>query len=103
MSKQGPGLLSFLTGLAAGAAAVFFAKESNREKAVKEVKAATRTAKKIKAEIQDNPKAFEKKMVKQGTKLAKQALKTAKKSVNKATKSKVVTKKKSAKKVAKKK
>ena len=84
MSKKSPGLFTFVTGLVAGAAAVFFAKESNRELAAKEVKAATRAARKIKAEIKKNPKAFEKKMVKQGKKLANQALKTAKKSVRKA-------------------
>lgn len=82
MSKKGPGLFTFITGLAAGAAAVFLAKKSNRELAAKEIKAATVTAKKIKAEIKKNPKAFEQKMVKQGKKLASQALKTAKKSVS---------------------
>jgi hypothetical protein len=77
MSHKSTGLFAFITGLAAGAAAVFFAKESNREFAVKEAKVAARTAQKIKAEIKKNPQAFEKKIVRQGKKLARQVLKTA--------------------------
>ena len=46
MSKKGKGLLALITGIAAGAAAVFLSKEENRAKTVKAVKEAKTSAKK---------------------------------------------------------
>jgi hypothetical protein len=46
MSKKGNGLLALITGVATGAAAVFFSKKENRAKTVKVVKKAKTSAKK---------------------------------------------------------
>lgn len=92
MAKK-PGFLSLLTGVALGAAAVFFSKPENREKA-KEV---AKKAKNLKAEYEKDPAAFKAKLKKEGKKLADTAVKTAKK------KSKKLVKKTAAKKTAAKK
>ena len=81
MSKKSGGLFTLLTGMAAGAAAMFLSKPENRQLAEKKVKSVTAQAKKIHAEYQKNPEAFEKKMINQGKKMATQALKSAKKSI----------------------
>ncbi|MBT7183729.1 MAG: hypothetical protein HN912_02610 [Candidatus Pacebacteria bacterium] len=46
MSKKGKGLFALLTGVAAGAAAMFLSKEENRTKTVKAAKKAKTSAKK---------------------------------------------------------
>ena len=46
MSKKGKGLLALITGVVAGAAAVFLSTEENRVKTVKAVKTAKTSAKK---------------------------------------------------------
>lgn len=85
MSKKAGGLLTFLTGVAAGAAAVFLSKKENRVKTQKVVTKTSKQAKKLAQEAQENPQAFKKKVKTQGKKLAKKALSSSKTS-RKATK-----------------
>lgn len=68
-------LFALLTGLVAGAAAVFFSKKENREKARETIKKAEKEIGKAAAEVQKNPKA--KKLIKkvrtEGKKIAQKA------------------------------
>lgn len=47
MSKKGKGLFALITGMAAGAAAVFLSEEKNRAKTVKAVKKAETSARRV--------------------------------------------------------
>jgi hypothetical protein len=47
MSKKGKGLLALVAGAAAGAAAIFLSKEENRQKTVKAVNKAKRSATRV--------------------------------------------------------
>ena len=82
MAKKG-GLLTLVTGLALGAAALFLSKEENREKTKKVAKVAVAKAKKIKAEYQKNPAKVKQQIKKQGKKIATKVVATAKKKVRK--------------------
>lgn len=100
MSKQSKGMLATLTAIGAGAAAWFFSKEENREKAKKELSKVAAKARSMRKDVQaKTPKATQK-LKKSGQKLAAQALATAKKtstkkvSTAKKTVSKAVAKKK---------
>lgn len=99
MAKKSGGLLTLVTGLVAGAAAVFFADKKNRQETAKALDKAKTTALKAKEDYEKNPTAFKKKVKTQGKKLAQKVVKTAQTKVAKATK----TTKKVAKKTAKKK
>jgi len=85
MSKQKSGLGAFalVAGLAAGAAAMFFSDKKNRESTKKVISTAGKELKKVKAEIKRNPKAFAKKVEKQGTALANKVVKEASKASTK--------------------
>ena len=81
------GLLALVTGVAAGAAAVFLSKKENREMAKKELLKAEKKVKAVTAEARKNPKKFADKVEKKGAVLAKKVIKEVKKD------SKVVAKK----------
>lgn len=66
MAKKSGGLFTLLTGIAMGAAAVFFSKEENRTKAKKEAQKVAKKDKKVQEEIKKNPKAFADKTKAQG-------------------------------------
>lgn len=76
MPKKKIGLLTALTVLAAGAAAVFFSKKENREKTIKVAKA---TAQKVTAKVKASPAV--KKAAKRGKVLIVKAKKIEKKAV----------------------
>ncbi|HQM15679.1 MAG TPA: hypothetical protein PLM16_00520 [Candidatus Woesebacteria bacterium] len=61
MSKKNPGVFSFLTGLAMGAAAVFFSKEENRKNTQKAVDKTIKQATALKKEIEENPELVKQK------------------------------------------
>ncbi|MFZ5437483.1 MAG: hypothetical protein ACOZAK_00285 [Patescibacteria group bacterium] len=75
MAKRKGGLLALVTGLAVGAAAIFFSKKENRDKTVKVAKKAVSKAKVAK----NKAVASAKKAVKKGTVAAKKVVKKAKK------------------------
>jgi hypothetical protein len=97
MAKRTSGLFTLLTGMAAGAAALFLSDEKNRQSTKKELSKAGTTAKKLKSEYDKDPAAFKVKVHKDGKKLAQKAVKKAQ---TKAKKAKTSAKK--AKKTAKK-
>lgn len=96
MSKKGSGFFTLITGIAAGAAAVFLSKEENRQLAKKELTKAVKTAKSVESELKKNPTAFKKKVVKKAVKAVKKSVRksSTKKTVTKKTKSAKTTKKK---------
>lgn len=75
MAKRKGGLLALVTGVAVGAAAMFFSKKENREKTVKVAKKAV-----VKAKV------AKKKVVAKAKVVAKKSMTTAKKVVKKAKK-----------------
>jgi hypothetical protein len=75
MAKRKGGLLALVTGVAVGAAAMFFSKKENREKTVRVAKKAASKAMVAKKKAV----ASAKKAVKKGTMVAKKAVKKAKK------------------------
>ncbi|MCC6711301.1 MAG: hypothetical protein IT416_03035 [Candidatus Pacebacteria bacterium] len=75
MAKRKGGLLALVTGVAVGAAAMFFSKKENREKTVRVAKKAAGKAMVAKKKAV----ASAKKAVKKGTMVAKKAVKKAKK------------------------
>lgn len=81
---------SLLTGIALGAAALFFSKEENRTKAKRVVNATVAKAKNLKAEYKKNPArvkaAVKKQVTTQGKKLAKKVVAVAKSKVRKLAK-----------------
>jgi DUF438 domain-containing protein len=85
MAKKG-GLLTLITGLALGAAALFLSKEENREKTKKVAKVAVAKAQKLKTEYQKNPKKVKQEIKKQGKKIATKVVAVAKKKVRKLAK-----------------
>ncbi len=87
--KNVGGVLAFLTGLAAGAAALFLSKEENRTAVKRTAVKVGRKAQKLEKEIAKNPKKFVKKTE---AKMAK-AVKTAVKKVETKVAKKVVAKK----------
>lgn len=91
MAKKSGNLLALITGVAAGAAAVFFAKQENRVKATKVAKKTTAQAKKLNEEYKADPKAFKKKVKAKATKVVKKAV--AKKTTTKKVASKSPAKK----------
>lgn len=82
MAKKS-GLLTILTGVALGAAALFLSKKENREKTKKVAKAAVAKAKQIKAEYKKNPAKVKQQLKKEGKKIAAKVVATAKKKVRK--------------------
>jgi hypothetical protein len=91
MSKK-MGLFSLITGIAAGAAAVFLSDEKNRQKAETTLKDASVAAKKISKEIKNNPEKAVADLKKTGKKIVKKALST--KTKTSVSKSKAAPKKK---------
>ena len=81
MSKKSGGLFTLLTGVAMGAAAVFFSDKANREQAKKVVTKVKSRAKQVQSEYHKNPTAFKKKVKQQGRRLAKKALSSAQKAI----------------------
>jgi hypothetical protein len=77
MAKRSHGIFTLLTGMAAGAAALFFSEEKNRDTAKVELTKAKKSANKIKADYKKNPKAFTKKVKTKGKKLANKVIKEA--------------------------
>jgi hypothetical protein len=75
MAKRNGGLLALVTGMAMGAAAVFFSKKENRTKTVSAAKTAAKKAKTAKKKAVSSAK----KAVKKGRTAAKKAVKKAKK------------------------
>lgn len=75
MAKRKGGLLALMTGVAVGAAAMFFSKKENRTKTVKVAKKAVAKAKVVK----NKAVAKAKKVVKKGAVAAKKVVKKAKK------------------------
>ena len=87
MSKKASnvgGVLAFVTGLAAGAAALFLSKKENREMVKREATKAGKKAKKVAAEIKKNPKKFVKNAETKVKKAVVKAVKTAEVKVKKA-------------------
>lgn len=80
MSKKGPGLLSFVVGVAAGAAALFLSKPENRVKAKKVARTVATKAKRVSSEYKKNPEAFKKKVAAKAQVAAKRAVKVVKNS-----------------------
>jgi hypothetical protein len=81
--RSSTGMFALLTGVAAGAAAVFFSKKENRQMAKKELVKAEKTAMKVSAEIKKDPKKFAKKVERQGKVLAKKAVREASRDIKK--------------------
>lgn len=98
MAKKSGNLLALVTGVVAGAAAVFFSKQENRTQATKVAKKATTRAKKIATEYEANPKAFKNKIKSQAKKAVKKAVAQKTKIAPKKKTSKPATKKKTTKK-----
>lgn len=82
MAKKS-GLLTILTGVALGAAAMFLSKKENREKTKKIARSAVVKAKQIKAEYKKNPAKVKQQLKKQSKKIAAKVVATAKKKVRK--------------------
>lgn len=59
--NNGKGLLAFITGAVAGAAAVFLAKKENREKVKEKAEEAKKMAEKTKKEVEKKAKELKKK------------------------------------------
>ncbi len=78
------GVLAFVTGLAAGAAALFLSKKENREMVKREAVKVGKKAKKVAAEVKKNPKKFVKKTEAKVQKAVTKAVKTAQAKVKKA-------------------
>lgn len=74
------GLLPFLFGAAAGAAAVFFSKKENRDKTKEAVDTTVKKAKKLKKDIEQNPD----KVMKEAKETAEKVIETARKKAKKA-------------------
>jgi hypothetical protein len=72
------GLLALVTGLAAGAAAVFLSKKENRNQTKKVVNSAAKRAKKISQDFEKNPEKTMDELKKEGRKLADKAIKAVK-------------------------
>lgn len=72
--KSSPGLFAFITGLAAGAAAIFLSKKENRQMAKKEFVKAEKKVQSVAKEVKKDPKKFAKKVQSQGNKLAKKVV-----------------------------
>lgn len=64
------GFLTFLTGMAMGAAAVFFSKKENRALAQKKLAETKKAALKLKAELKTNPEKVKKEMLTKGKTIA---------------------------------
>ncbi len=95
MAKKSGNFLALLTGMAAGAAAVFFSDKKNRQMAKKTAQKAA----KLKEEYDKDPSGFKKKAKAEGKKIAKEVQTSAQK---KAAQVKKQVKSKATKKVAKK-
>lgn len=78
-SKKGPGMLTFLTGMAAGAAAVFFSKKENRDKTKEAVDQAVEKAKEVGDDVVKQSKTVEQKAKKEANKIAAKVEKIKKK------------------------
>lgn len=101
MSKKSGGLFAVLTLLAAGAAAIFFSKEKNRELAKSEIKKVATKVKKVRKDLKD--KKVVQNLERRGKKLASKVVKAATSETTKREVKKVVARaKKGVKKVAKK-
>ncbi len=85
-SKAGLGLVSFISGAIAGAAAVFFSRKDNREKAKETVDGAVEKAKEVKKGLKEEIAAKQKKVKEKTAKKARQAAKKAKKAAKKVEK-----------------
>jgi alkyl hydroperoxide reductase subunit AhpF len=81
MSKKSSGLFTLLTGVAMGAAAVFFSKKENRQEAQKVAKQVKTKAVTAAAEYKKDPTAFKKKVVSKGKAVAKKAVVAVRKKV----------------------
>lgn len=68
MAKKN-GLVTLLTGVALGAAALFLSKEENRKKVKTLAATGVKKAEKLKAEYQENPEKLKKDVVRTGKKL----------------------------------
>jgi len=101
MAKKSGNFFALITGVVAGAAAVFLSKPENRIQAEKTAKKIGSKAKQLKAEYKKNPEAFEKKIKTQAKKVIKKAIE--KKVVKKASSPKKVPSKIVKKKIASKK
>jgi len=69
-SKNNGGFLTFLTGMAMGAAAVFFSKKENRTLAQKKLAETKQAALKLKTELKTNPNKVKKELVTKGKTIA---------------------------------
>lgn len=93
------GMLSFVAGLAAGAAALFLSDEKNRDFAEEELGKAATKAKQLKKDFDKDPEGTVKAVAKEVEKTTKKVVRTAKKRVAaKTTKAKKQSRKKTAKK-----
>ena len=72
-NKNNKGLLPFLVGMVAGAAAVFFSKEENREKTKQALDETAKKAKKVKEDVEKNPEKVKKQAKKKVEEVVKQA------------------------------
>jgi len=84
--KNSSGLLALVTGMAAGAAAVFLSQKENREKTKKVLYKAEKKIAQASKEAQKNPQKFAKKVVKEVKKDAKKVVHKAKVAEKKAVK-----------------
>ncbi len=71
MSKKKNGLGTLITGMVLGAAAVFFSKKENRDKAKKKADEAVKKSKELKKQLEDNPQQVVEEVSSQVKKAAK--------------------------------
>ncbi len=83
MAKKSTGILAALALVAAGAAAVFFAKKENRDLVEKETKKAVKTAKKVKSQVEHELKTNRdvQEIKRSGKRLSQKVLASAEKTV----------------------
>ncbi|MGD9129196.1 MAG: hypothetical protein PVJ09_01800 [Candidatus Woesebacteria bacterium] len=84
MSKnKSKGLFTLITGMAMGAAAIFFSKKDNRVKAKKTVDKGMKAANKLRQELEENPDFVKKKIKKEAKEIGKKISKEIKSQTNK--------------------
>ena len=75
--KKSSGFISFVTGLLAGAAAVFWSDPQNRARTGVALTKVSTKVKKAREKLEADPQAFGRQLKSQGKKLAKKALRSA--------------------------
>ncbi|MEX0895999.1 MAG: hypothetical protein WDZ94_03600 [Patescibacteria group bacterium] len=79
MVKQGNAMMTFITGLAMGAAAVFLSKKENRDIAKKKLEDTKKAAQKLKTDLEKNPEKVKKDAITKGKQIASSVTNKAKK------------------------